>query len=84
MKTGIGYLTAVATPGFSGLSNVLFRSRKRGRPGRLTSCYCESGFGVRQLVAAIGINGRLTRESGEIRVRYTIDDLSLLQTVEVL
>lgn len=85
MKTATGYLTAVQNPHFSGLATVVFRSAKRARKGtKFVTCYCEAGFGVRQLVAALGVYGRLTKQSGEILVRYVIDDLGVLAAVEPL
>lgn len=85
MRTGIGYLTAVQNVNWSGIATVTFRSRKHRtpkHPGKTVTTYCEAGYGVRQLVAAVG--GELTQAAGNVRLRYTIDDMGLLQSVEPL
>lgn len=83
MQTGVGYLTVCANPTFSGLANVVFRNTLVPcEETVLTRCHCEAGFGVRQLIAAVGANGRLTKESGEKLVAYAIDDFGLLTFVQ--
>lgn len=85
MKTGTGYLTICANPTFSGLANVVFRDTLEPCEDTvLTRCHCEAGFGVRQLIAAVGENGRLTKQSGEKLVAYAIDDFGVLAHVQPL
>lgn len=87
MQTVTGYLNAVRNPNFSGLASVEIRTvkhRTARHPGKIVSAYCEAGFGVRQLVAAFGVNGRLQKESGEIKAAFTIDEFGLLANVEIL
>lgn len=83
MKTETGYLTSLtSTPG-SGLSRVVFRSNKIVGPDtQFTTTYVESGFGVRQIVAALGVDGQLCDESAAIRCEYAIDDYGILAEVE--
>lgn len=80
-----GYLSAVSNPHFGGLANVVIRSAKRPtKRTKYVQCLCESGFGVRQLVAAFGDGRSFSKASGEIKARFEIDALGLLASVEVL
>lgn len=82
--TVTGYLDAVVNPNFSGLATVRVRTNKNPRRGRKVYGAAEAGFGVRQLVSAFGDGRTFTKRSGEIRARFTFDDLGLLAQVEVL
>lgn len=85
MKTETGYLTALINTRGSGLARVVFRSNKIAGPDtQFTTTYVESGFGVRQIVDALGVEGQLCDESAGIRCNYTIDDMGLLASVEPL
>lgn len=85
MKTETGYLTSLIGTQGSGLARVVFRTNKIAGPDtQFTTTYVESGFGVRQLVDALGVDGRLCDESAAIRCSYTIDDLGILASVEPL
>ena len=87
MTTVTGYLTAVRNPHFSGLAAVEIRTRKHRtarHPGKIYTTYAEAGFGVRQLVDAFGDGRGFSKASGEIRARFTIDELGLLAGVEIL
>ena len=78
-RRALGYLTSITNPHFSGLATVVFRdSLVVTETTTFTECRCESGFGVRQLIAALGVGGRLTHESAQVPVEYGIDDLGLL------
>lgn len=85
MKTITGYLTEVSNPHFSGLATVKVRTALAPRKGtRVVTCYCEAGFGVRQLAAAFGDGRSFSKASGEIKARFVIDDVGLLQSAEPL
>ena len=81
-----GYLSAVSNSYGSGLATVVIRTAKRSRKHtRRVQCYCDAGYGVRQLVAAFGDGrGGFNQASGEIKARFEIDALGLLASVEVL
>lgn len=82
--TGTGFLTSVLNPNWSGLTKVVFRDSKRIEPNtQYTTCYVESGFGLRNLVEAIGFDGKLTQQSAEIEVEYEIDGFGLLKQVTI-
>lgn len=83
-KTITGYLSGVANPHFSGLATITLRTNRNPRRGKYTTCYCDAGFGVRQLAAAFTDNGYFTKASGEIKARFVVDGLGLLQSVEPL
>lgn len=85
MKTVTGYLTEVSNPHFSGLATVRVRTALVPRKNtRVITCYCEAGFGVRQLVGAFGDGRGFSKASGRIKARFTISDTGLLQSVEPL
>ena len=78
-ERSVGFLTSIINPRLSGLATVVFRDDCIPRATTsYVSCHCESGFGVRQLIGALGIGGRLTNESAGILVEFAIDDLGLL------
>lgn len=81
MKRFTGYLRACVNPMYSGLARVIIHHCDSSK---VTTCYCEAGYGVRQLVAALGEDGQLTQASGEKKARWVIDDMGVLQSVEVL
>lgn len=80
MKRFTGYLRACVNPNFSGLARVVIQHHGSEK---VTSCHCEAGYGVRQLVRALGVDGRLTQASGEKKADWVIDDDGLLHSVRV-
>jgi hypothetical protein len=77
--TMTGYLTSVRNPNCSGLATVVFRSSKRiTKRTKYTTTYVEAGFGVRQLVTALGDGRGLTKESGEVKLVYGLDGFGIL------
>ena len=75
-----GYLTSATNPNFSGLTKLIFRDELAPTDRTVyTMCHIESGFGMRQLVGAIGRNGQLVQESARIPLDYTIEQ-GLLHT----
>lgn len=78
---GRGYLSSVLNPNWAQLSKVVFRSSKRIEPNtQYTTCYCAD-FGLKRLIAAIGVDGELTQESAGIEVEYEIDVFGMLKTI---
>jgi hypothetical protein len=75
-----GYLVGLIG-GMSGLATALVRDADNGEIHEL---YVESGFGVRQLVAALGDGRSFNRESGDKLASWTFGELGLLQSVEVV
>jgi hypothetical protein len=83
MKTGTGYLTSATNPNFSGLTRLAFRDTLEiGPDTTFEICHTESGHGMRMLVAALGVGGKLTNESARVAVEYVIDDLGLLESIQ--
>ena len=83
-KIGRGYLSSALNPNWAGLTKLTFRSSLRIEPNtQYTVCYCESGFGMRNLIAAIGFGGELTQQSAEIEVDYEIDGCGLLKQITI-
>jgi hypothetical protein len=83
-RTGRGYLTSALNPNWSGLTKITFRDTARIEPNtQYTVCYVESGFGMRNLIAAIGVDGKLVQSSAEIEVEYAIDGFGLLSKITI-
>jgi hypothetical protein len=79
--TGHGYLSSVLNPNWAQLSKVVFRSSKRIEPNtQYTTCYCAD-FGLKRLIAAIGVEGELTQQSAEIPIDYEIDGFGMLKEI---
>jgi hypothetical protein len=84
MLTRSGYLTSATNPNFSGLTKLVFRDELRPTAAtQFTTVHCESGHGMRALVSALGVNGRLTQRSAETPVDYTVDELGLLVQLDL-
>lgn len=85
MKTETGYLTSLVSSRGSGLAKVVFRSNKIAGPDtQFTTTYVEAGYGVRAIVAALGVEGQLCDESASIKCEYTIDDMGVLASIDPL
>ena len=95
-RSRTGYLVNIANPNFSGIATLTFcsrrpkfnpppgdeESRKWTPKGKITTCYTESGFGVRQLAAALG--SHFEYAGAHTKIRYTVGDFGLLSDFEVL
>lgn len=82
--TGHGYLTSVLNPNWAGLTKLTFRSSLRKEPNtQYTVCYVDSGFGLKRLIDAIGVEGVFAQQSAEIPVDYEIDGFGLLSNITI-
>lgn len=82
--TGRGYLTSVLNPNWAGLTRLTFRSSKRKEPNtQYTVCWVDSGFGLKRLIDAIGVEGAFSQQSAEIPVDYEIDVFGLLSNITI-
>ncbi len=87
-----GYLINIENPNFSGIAILTFCSAKpkinkfvpggeRYSPrGKVSTCYTESGHGVRQLASALGSHFEMAPTT---KLIYTVDEMNLLSYFEV-